>query len=173
MLEKEKGFIFREKRDIYGIYKRIKSRNFSGDEGKAVKNSIYNFGTNLVWKLGSFLFMVILARLLMPELFGLYALSLSTIILFASFSEMGFGQTAVKFISHSLGQGKKSEAKAYFIYLAKIKFFFIFLFGLLLLFSAKFLADTYYEKPIYLALLAGSAFVFFFEIIIKNKKVKR
>jgi O-antigen/teichoic acid export membrane protein len=150
-----------EESDIKNIWRRIRTRDFSGNTGMAVKNSVYNFSTTLISKFGSLLFVVILARLLMPELFGLYNLALSTILIFAAISELGIGQAIIRFVSRSLGKNNKKKAKNYMIYLGKIKFLLTLLGVLLLLIFSKFIAETYYQKPIFLALLAGVFYISF------------
>jgi len=146
---------------IRNIFNIIKKRKFKGYTGLVIKNSIYQFLTTLTANLGSFLFMIILARILMPELFGLYSLALSTILLFVSFSNLGIGETLVRFVSKELGKGNKAKAKAYAIYLTKIKIFLTLIIAAILLILAKFIATTYYSKPIFLALLIGPLYLFF------------
>jgi O-antigen/teichoic acid export membrane protein len=160
-----KNQIKSEEKDIKDIWRRIKKRDFSGNTGLAVKNSIYNLSTTLISKFGSLIFVVILARLLMPELFGYYSLALSTILIFAAISELGIGKAIVRFVSHSLGKNNKKKAKNYMIYFGKIKFFFTLLSVLLLLIFSKFIAENYYQKPIFLALLAGVFYISFTKIV--------
>ena len=71
---------------IKGIFSRIRRRDFSGNSGQAIKNSTFQLATNLVAKIGSLFFTIIIARLLMPELFGLYSLALATILMFSAIS---------------------------------------------------------------------------------------
>jgi len=158
-------FLKKESSDIKEIWNRIKKRDFSGNMGLAVKNSVYQFSTTLVAKIGSLIFTIILARLLMPELFGLYSLALSTILLFTSISDLGVGGTLVRFVSKELGKRNKRKAKAYTIYLGKIKLILISISIFLLLISAKFISDNFYQKPIFLALLAGILYIIFIQAV--------
>ncbi len=159
--ENIKKEIKQDKKEILGILDMIKKRKFKGYTGMAVKNSIFQFSTTLVAKAGSLIFTIIIARLLMPELFGLYSLALSTIILFASFSDLGVSQALIRYASKLLGKNKKKKAKAYALYLGKIKFILILATSLILLISAKFVSENYYHKPIFLALIAGSIYILF------------
>ncbi len=147
------------KKDFFNILQRLKKRDFSGNTGIAIKNSVYQFSTNLMSKLLSFVFTIILARILLPELFGMYSLALSTILLFAAFSDFGIGETIVRFISKELGRGNNSKADAYFKYLTKIKFFLMIAVSLALMLLSNLLAENYYHKPIGLALLAGGLYI--------------
>lgn len=159
------GIIKKEGIEIKEIWRRIRKKDFSGNEGLAVKNSIYQFSTNLVAKAGSFIITIILARLLMPELFGLYNLALSTILLFYAVSNLGVGETLVRFVSRELGRKNKRKAKEYVFYLGKLRLILIFIAGLFLIFSARFISENYYQKPLFLALIAGSLYILFVGLV--------
>tara|TARA_Y100000310_G_scaffold167546_2_gene167410 strand:- start:49832 stop:51190 length:1359 start_codon:yes stop_codon:yes gene_type:complete len=144
------------------IFRRIRKRDFSGNTGIVIKNSALQFSTNIIAKGGSLLFTIILARMLMPELFGLYSLALSTILIFSTFSELGVGETLIRFISKEFGKNKKKfKSKSYVIYLGKLKLFLVFTSMLILIVSAKFISENYYQKPLFLALMAGSLYILF------------
>jgi len=164
------SFLKKEKSDIKAIWRRILKRDFSGNTGLAIKNSFYQTLTNIVAKSGSFIFTIIIARLLLPDLFGLYSLALSTIIIFAAVSELGIGQTLTRFVSRFLGKGKEEKARAYTFYLGKIKFFLIILSIILLLTFSKFISNIYH-KPIFLALLAGVFYIIFTQILVILKSI--
>jgi len=160
------NFVQEEENDLKVIFNRFRKRDFSGNTGLAVKNSIYQLSTDLLTKIGSLFFIIILARLLMPELFGLYNLAFATILLFASISNLGIGPVLIKYVSRELSKGNKKRAEAYIVYLGKIKIFFIGFSVLLLLILSKFLSETYYQKPIFLALLAGLLYIIFLPTIV-------
>jgi stage V sporulation protein B len=159
--------IVSEENDIKEIWRRIKERDFSGNTGIVVKNSVYQLSTQFIAKIGSLIFTIILARLLMPELFGLYSLVLSTIVIFAAVSEMGVGSAIVRFVSKELGKGKKvkkTRVKSYLFYLGKIKIFLVVLSSFLLIIFSGYLANNFYQKPIFLALIAGVLYLVFIQI---------
>lgn len=156
-----KSSITKGKIDILSIFDMIKNRKLKGYTGIAVKNSFYQFMATVITNLTSLIFLIILARILLPELFGLYSLALTTIILFVTLSNLGIGETLVKFVSQELGKKRKAKAKAYAIYLTKIKLIVVVISGLLLLILSRFIAEVYYGKPIFLALLAGPLYLFF------------
>lgn len=153
------NFIISEGKEVFSIFKRIKNRDFSGNSGAAIKNSVYLFSSTLISKIGSLLFTVIFARILMPELFGLYSLALFTILIFTFFTDLGIGQTLTRFLSMSLSKNKSSKARAYAVYFFKIKFLVISGILLVFLLLAKPLT-IYYQKPIFLILLSGSLYLF-------------
>ena len=162
--EKIKKKLTSEEKDIKDIWRRIRKRDFSGNTGLVIKNSFYQLSTNIFAKGGSFIFTVILARLLLPEMFGLYSLALSTIIIFAAVSELGINQTVIRFISKELGK-KRKKLKAYLFYFGKIKIILVFFSAVLLLILANYISNNFYQKPIFLALLAGALYIIFIQIM--------
>lgn len=157
-------------KEAFGFTKRLIRRDFSGYTGLAVKNSIYSFLTGVVGKVGSLLFTALLVGssllvkilslfsieirpLLSPELFGLYSLALSTILLFGSFTDLGIGNALVRYISKF---GKKS--KGHINYLFKIKIILTSCVALFLIAISVFI-EQFYQKPIGLAIVAGAAYI--------------
>ena len=173
MLKKGRKFIKEEKKDIKEIYRRFWKRDFSGNTGQAIKNSAYSFSTTLVQKIGAIIFTIIIARLLMPELFGLYSLALTTIGLFAIISDLGISSTLIRFFSKELAKNKPNTL-GYYNHLLKIKFLLTFFASLNLILSSYWIASIYYDKPIFYALLAGGLYLFitsflsFFESIYQS-----
>jgi len=153
-----------EKNEIKDIWRRILKRDFSGNTGLAIKNSFYQFSKDITAKLGSFIFTIILARLLLPEMFGLYSLALSTIMIFIVISHLGINQTVVRFIAKEFGK-KRRKLKAYLLYFGKIKIILMFFSLIILLLSANYIANNFYQKPIFLALLAGTLYLVFIQIM--------
>ena len=150
--------IKKDEGEIKEVLGRLKDRDFSGNAGMAVKNSAYQISTTIVAKGGSLLFTIILARMLLPELFGLYSLALATIALFTSFSDLGVSQAVTTFVAKNIGK-KDGKSKAYLKYLLRIKVVLVILSSLALVLTAKFIANTYYNKPIFLALIVGAIYI--------------
>ena len=75
------SFVKKEKKDLLGIFRRIKEKDFSGNEGMAIKNSSFQISKMIIAKGGGLLFTLLLARYLMPELFGLYNLFFGIFVL--------------------------------------------------------------------------------------------
>jgi len=145
-------------RDFIGqLIQRIKKRDLSGTGGTVIKNSGYKISATISAKVGSLVFTAVMARILMPELFGLYSLALSTIIFIAAFSDLGIDSAMVYFTSKFLKKGKKSEE--HFKYLLRIKLILILITSLLLVLLAHFMANIYFQKPIFLAIIAGAIYL--------------
>ena len=145
--------------DIKNLFTRFKKRNFTGDTGQAIKNSSYQLTQNVIMKVGSLLFTIIIARLLMPELFGLYSLALSTILFLGIFSDLGINSALVTFISKSLGKKNLGKAKGYTKVLLKWKIYLTIGASFILAIGSYFIANYYYQKPLFFALLAGVIYI--------------
>lgn len=159
-----KKSIQENKKDLKDIWGRIKRRDFSGNTGLVVKNSIYQFSTSVVSKIGSLIFTIILARLLTPDLFGLYSLTLSTILIFSTFFEFGLSQTVIRFLSRELGK-KKGIPKSYLLYIGKIKIILALFSMVALLLLSNYISNSLYKKPLSLALLIGVLYLLFNQMI--------
>lgn len=146
------------KDQAFGITKRLRKRDFSGNTGLAIKNSIYSFSTNALAKLGSIIFVyLILMRQLSEEVFGLYSLALATILIFAGFSDLGINTALIRYVSKN---GKNS--RGYISYLAKLKIWLTILVSIIMAVLAVFFLDKIYPgKPISLALIAGIFYIAF------------
>ncbi len=169
--------IFKEaKKDSEKIIVRFRNKNFSGDVGQAVKNSSWQFSTNIIGKICSLIFTIILARILVPEVYGLYGLALSTILFIGVFSDLGLSSTLITLMSKTIDKNP-GKAKKYFYYITKLKVFLVFLTSLILIILAKWVANSYYNKPIFYAILAGAVYIPFSSFfswtsslfVIKNK----
>ncbi len=180
------GVLFHSFLDFYGFiaHKEFKSRAYSfisylraraKKQNKwtirAIKNSFWVVLTTLSEKFGGLILSIFLARLLMPDLFGLYGLALSTILIFSSLTDMGLGSTLIKYLSRIRDE---ERYKGYVKYFFKLKFILVGFVSLVLLLSSKIIAD-YYHKPIFLALLSGVLFLIFmsfggfFDAIFKSR----
>ncbi|MBT3643112.1 oligosaccharide flippase family protein [archaeon] len=147
------------KEDLNNVFLRFRKKDFSGNQGALIKNSTWNLISIFGGKVGSFIFTIVLARMLMPELFGLYSLALSTILFFTIFSELGIGTSMLTYVSKSLGKNDPKKAKSYYNYLLKYKLYLVLFSVLLLAILSNFIANSYYDKPIFYALLSGIIFL--------------
>jgi O-antigen/teichoic acid export membrane protein len=151
---KGEKFIREEMKDSKKILRRLKNRDFHGDSGKVIKNSFWQIATLVTAKIGSLLFTILLARIMLPEIYGLYGLALSTILFFSIFNDFGITTGLGTFLARNLDDNP-GKAKSYFYYFGRYKFFLLGFSSLLIILSAKFLAGIFYNKPILYALLVG------------------
>jgi O-antigen/teichoic acid export membrane protein len=114
-----------------------------------VRNSTYDLISNFIAKFGGMVFTIfILARLLGPELFGVYNLAFSIIAIILTFTDLGISSASIRYLSEAFGKKDKPKARTYFSYFLKIKFFIVAFAVILLLLISKYLAFSFYEKPL-------------------------
>lgn len=111
------------------------------------KNSAYNLVSTFVGKLGGLVFTILIARLLLPELFGVYNLVLSIILIAITFTDMGINGTALRYFSKTIGDKNFSKFRGYFYYLLKLKISISLTIIAILLLSTKYLAYQVFNKP--------------------------
>ena len=153
------GEIRYEESFLKNILTKFRKKDFSGTTGQVMKNSSYQLAQNLIFKFGSLFFTIVIARMLLPERMGIYNLALATIILFVSFSDLGISSALITYCSRLLGKGDLEKAKGYAKKLFKWKLYLIFLSAIILLISSYFIAEVYYQKPIFYALLVGALYL--------------
>jgi O-antigen/teichoic acid export membrane protein len=157
--------------------KNIKDQNLSK---VAIKGSAYNLASLLVLKFGGLIFTIIIARMLLPELFGVYALVLSIVTIILTFTDLGIDNTFLRYMSDSVGKRNKKLPRGYFKYIFRIKCFLIFFSVVLLLIISKYLSYSVYKNPIlFYPLLFSCLFIiseslrsFFGNLLIAKKDFK-
>jgi O-antigen/teichoic acid export membrane protein len=146
----------------------------------AVKGSIYGEICLFISKFGGLIFTIIIARTLLPELFGVYSLVLSIVTIFMVFTNLGLDDTFLRYFSKSLGKNNKKESRGYLNYIIKIKFSLGLFSIILLLITSKFLAYSIYKNPLLfypllfscLFILSESMRTFFVNIFTAKKDFK-
>lgn len=124
----------------------------------AAKGSVYNLASLFVLKFGGLIFTIILARMLMPEMFGVYALALSIVTLALTFTDWGMENTFLRYISESLGKNKQEKSRSIASYFFKKRLIFVLLVILFIAIFAKFISYNIYDQPLLFYPLLFSCF---------------
>lgn len=125
-----------------------------------VKNSFWSFIAGFVNRLGTLIFTIIIARILMPESYGLYSIVFSIAMVFYTFADLGVNNAFVRYISFAISKDKKKIA-AYYLYLLKIKFFLSIATSLCLFALSYPLAmHVFKNSSLFLPLIASSFYIF-------------
>ncbi len=127
---------------------------------KVIKNALYQGLSGIIAKLGALIFTIVVARMLFPELFGLYSLALTIILTIITISDLGFSQTIIRYIADSLGKRKRKQARSRFLFLLKFKFFIALIFAILLFLFSGLLANLFSKPGLVLPLQVGSIYLF-------------
>ncbi len=127
---------------------------------KIARESIWQAIYTFISKFGALIFVILLARFLKPEGFGIYNLAMVITLVFITFTELGINQTTLRYVSDALGKKQKSKAVGYLRYLLKIKTILTIIFSLLLIILSYPLAFFIFKKPeIFPLLLALSVYL--------------
>jgi stage V sporulation protein B len=145
----------------------IKIKNFFGNRDslakQSVENSAFSLLINTTSKVGGLIFSILLARALLPDLFGLYSLIFSIVTTILTFTDLGINTALSRYLSESLGKGKKYEfeARSRVRFLFSIKIILSFVISLILFIIAPLIANSFFHKPeITLPLRISSFYLF-------------
>lgn len=129
---------------------------------QAVESSFLYEILTLTQRAGGLIFTIILARLLLPEGFGLYNLAISITVLFFILAQGGIDRTLVRYISAY--SGKKKE-KSYFKYIFNIKIITLIAVLIIMVVTVYHLSFYFLKKPVLvMPLLLAAVFTFIFSL---------
>jgi PST family polysaccharide transporter len=114
----------------------------------AVRGSVYNTISLFISKFGGLIFTIIIARTLLPELFGVYALALSIITIFTTFTNLGLDDTFLRYLSKSFSKSSRKESRSYLRYFVKLKISLGLISIILLLVISRYLSYSVYKNPL-------------------------
>lgn len=124
-----------------------------------IKNTFWNFVFSTTNKVMALVLTIILARFLMPELFGIYSLAMSVGVVFLAFMNLGINEAVARYVSYELRKNKK-KAVAYFNYLLKKKLVLIVVGSILLAVLAYPLSFwIFHQEALFVPLLAVSLYI--------------
>ncbi len=130
---------------------------------QSVENSFFSLFVNLVSKVGGLIFTILLARALLPDLFGLYNLIFSIIATIATFTDLGINTALSRYLADSLSKGKKYEieARSRVRFLFNLKILLSAVVSILLFSLSTWVSATIFHKPeMALPLRIGSIYLF-------------
>ncbi len=129
-------------------------------------NVVYNSTSILISSLAGVLVTVYLARVLKPELFGIYSLTISTAFLLMTFTDLGVNTTLIRYVADSYGKKEYELMRGYIRSLGKLKLVLTFTVSLTLFLSSDVLSLKVFHKPLLsIPLKVVSAYVFLFSLL--------
>ena len=124
---------------------------------QVIKGSFWNIFYSIIQRAGGIVFTILLARLLLPEKFGIYNLAISISFIFLALSYGGIDEVVIRYVSAAILKNKKKRA-AYFQYVLKLKVI-IFIISFVLLLAISYPLSFYiFNKPLIFVPLLLSAF---------------
>lgn len=146
---------------VFGKVWFLKPRQISSVLARTVmKNVIYNSSSLLITNLIGLIVVIFLARVLKPELFGIYSLSLSVIYVFSIFADLGINSAATRYIADAVAKNDPSLAGGYLRFLLVFKLSLTFAVVAVVVLSSATLSRIF-DKPIAEPLLFLSLFLLF------------
>lgn len=112
-----------------------------------LKSSSYVFVARMLSAVLGFFLSIIVARVLQPYEFGLYAFAISAAALFITFSDFGISTTMVRFVSNFQSKKQYGKAKSVLYFMTKYKLLLVFSIGLLMCLFSSQIASNFYNKP--------------------------
>jgi len=131
---------------------------------QTIRGSIWNVFSSFIQRGGALIFTLILARVLLPEKFGLYNLVLAIALILMTFSYGGINQTFIRYMAEGI-KGRRKKSKSYFKYILKLKVAVLFIVSTILVLIAYPLSVYVFKKPeIFAPLLFASLYIFVFSL---------
>lgn len=131
---------------------------------KVLKGTFYNFFNTAISRIGGLIFTIIVARMLFPELFGLYNIALTVILTIATFTDLGLNSTMIRYLAESLKTKTKkttAEARSRFLFLFNFKIVLTAAASLMLFSLSNIIAIYIFKKPdLALPLQIGAIYLF-------------
>ena len=131
--------------------------------GQTLRNSGCSFMINVVSKIGGIIFTILLARMLLPDLFGLYNLALSIIVTIGTFADLGVNTALMRYLSESVAKGKRnlSEARSRLRFFLNIKVIITLVTCAVLFFGSSIISNVIFKKPeLCIPIQVGALYVF-------------
>jgi O-antigen/teichoic acid export membrane protein len=122
-------------------------------------NLFYSGLSGIISKIGALIFTIFVARILFPEVFGIYSLALTVILTLTTFSDLGFGGAITRYISESLGKNNQIQARSRFQFLIKFKFFSALIVSILIFIFSGLISISLNKPELVLPLKIGSIYL--------------
>lgn len=123
-----------------------------------VEGSFWSGFASIFARVGTLIFTILLARILLAESLGVYSLVISIASIFMTFADLGLDSILIRYTSLDV---KKEKKVAYFHYIFKLKLTISLLVSIALLVFAYPLSFWVYKKPeLFAPLLISSFFIF-------------
>lgn len=138
----------------------------SDNSTKILKGSLLMMVSYLLFRVGGYIYRVILTRMLEPAGYGLVGLTLPFQGIFQVLSAGGFPPAIAKFVAQHNAVGEEDMARQ--VIITSLKFMMVAgtLFGLLIFFSADWIANVYFQKPAMVYPLQAVALITPFSVIV-------
>ncbi|MEM4359978.1 MAG: flippase [Candidatus Bilamarchaeaceae archaeon] len=122
------------------------------DTSTLAKGTIWTFAAQMMLKLFSFLYLIILAKFFSAEEVGIFYFALSIVSVISIFTDLGLNQSLPRYVPYLYGKGRAAILRSFMKVIFFTGGFLSLLFSLLLFFSAPFVASALGRPEITLSL---------------------
>ncbi|MGF7117341.1 oligosaccharide flippase family protein [Methanobacterium oryzae] len=138
----------------------------SNNSSKILRGSFLMMISYLFFRVGGYFYRAVLSRMLEPAGYGLLGLTLPLQGIFQSLSSVGFQPAIAKFVSQHNAVGEEDISRQ--VIITSLKFMMISgtLLGLIIFFSADWIANYYFHKPAMVYPLQAVALITPFSVIV-------
>jgi O-antigen/teichoic acid export membrane protein len=138
---------------------------------RIIRNSFWSLINSILNKFGGLLFTILLARMLMPENYGVYSLVLSIALIAMTTTDLGINRTFVRYVSYALSK-EKENIYSYYRYLLRLKLFLILITSAVLLILAYPLSFVIFRnEKLFFPLIVASFYIFIFSLEFFQSKI--
>ncbi len=116
-----------------------------------VRNTFFNLLTAIFAKIGGLIFTIIAARMLLPELFGIYSIALTVVLTICTFTDLGINSTLIRYLADSLKKKSKKlevEARSRISFLFKLKIIVTAIVAIALFLLSETISVYVFNKPL-------------------------
>ena len=162
-------------------YSLVKEKKFNNLLKLMFETSIFILVGILISKIFSYLYKIIIARYLGANIFGLYSLSLVTILLFAAISGFGISEGVLRYISLYRGKNEKNKIRYIFRLSSKLLLFSTIIIALISFLLSDFISLVIFKNQALAIWLKIFSFliplwvfsIFFMNIMIAFERIKQ
>jgi len=128
---------------------------------KVARNALYNSSALLVGNISGLFLTIILARILKPENFGIYSLTLSIAMVSIAFSNLGIDGAVVRYTAFYAGKGNLKKIKGHLYYFFRIKFILALIITSILVLFSRNLALLFGDEKLATPFMLAGGIIFF------------
>ncbi|OED29578.1 flippase [Methanosphaera sp. WGK6] len=135
-------------------------------DNKVMKNSFILLIGNLLFRVGGYINRLLMSRMLGPEGYGLYGLTLPFQGIFQILSAGGLPPAISKYVAEYNAKDEKAIIKQIILTATKYMVFMTILLSIILLFSSDFIANTIFHKPLVVWPLRAVSLITPFSVVV-------
>jgi stage V sporulation protein B len=146
--------------------RRLEKGSNTSSSSKLLKGSFMIMISYFIFRFGGYVYRLLMARLLGPEGYGLWGLTLPFQGVLMILSAAGFTTAIARYVSHYKALGDDQMARQVVFTSLKFMMFMGIFFALVMFFSAPYIANNYFHKPEVMYPLQAVALITPFSVIV-------